>query len=151
MIWCLKRNLLWDFQIWATARFILFNVTDFAHHDAVFISVPLILMGRENYLATCGWFSIHNLLAGMCKLCQWVNTSWHTGITGLFSMNILLSFKISGTIKRTFYIDIPDDLNIEEHSCEIFKSRKNTSLWRTPILNNLTEQPWNWIWVLTGR
>lgn len=58
-------------------------------------------------------------------------------------MNMLVSFKISGAIKRTFYIDIPDDLNIEERSCEIFKSRKNTSLWRTPKLNYLTEQPWN--------
>jgi len=46
-------------------------------------------------------------------------------------------------IKRTLYSDIPNDLNIEEHSCEIFKSRNNTWLWRTPILNYLIEQPWN--------
>jgi len=38
-----------------------------------------------------------------------------------------------------FYSDIPDDLNIEEHSREIFKSRKDTSLWRTTTLNYLIE------------
>jgi hypothetical protein len=57
-------------------------------------------------------------------------------------MNVLLSFKISGTVKRTFYNDTPDDLNTEERSCDILKSRKNNSLWRTPVLNYLIEQPW---------
>lgn len=69
--------------IWATAIFILFNMTDFAHHDAVLISIPLILMGLENYLATCGWFSIHTFT---CRYVQAVSvgkyflTYWYNRI-----------------------------------------------------------------------